>query len=508
VSGGTSYQWYRDGVKLEGATAATYQATQTGTYTADIITATCSGKASNQSVITQGTAPTGQITPATGTLCGTGSTVSLSVSGGTSYQWYRDGVKLEGATGATYQATQTGTYTADIITATCSGKASNSSVVSVSTPLAFDIIATQPNCTTATGSLVVSSLSGGSGAGFTYSKDGGVTFQNESTFSNLNAGSYTIVVKDGAGCKSNPKNAVINSFASTLKATASVTNNTSCLQSTGSVSIRRHGGTSPYQYSIDGGTAQTTNVFTGLAVGPHKVVIKDAAGCTDEVSFTVTQLNSTLSGTATVTNVICDKKGSVSIQATGGVAPYTFSLNGGTFQSSSLFDNLASGQQKVTIKDNLGCVFEVAFEVKQTGGSPTLLITDPPAICPGATLNLKDPSLTKGSEAGLSFTYWTDANATIPVADPTAVTAGRYYIRAMNDVGCSVIKPVVITAISSPAGSVIFSGTPFACTGQVIILTASTGTAYQWYRNDTAIAGATLQIYRATTDGPLFSWYQ
>jgi hypothetical protein len=73
-------------------------------------------------------APTGQITPATGTLCGTGSTVSLSVSGGTSYQWYRDGVKLEGATAATYQATQTGTYTADIITATCSGKASNSSV--------------------------------------------------------------------------------------------------------------------------------------------------------------------------------------------------------------------------------------------------------------------------------------------------------------------------------------------------------------------------------------------
>jgi gliding motility-associated-like protein len=71
----------------------------------------------------------------------------------------------------------------------------------------------------------------------------------------------------------------------------------------------------------------------------------------------------------------------------------------------------------------------------------------------------------------------------------------------MNDVGCSVIKPVVITAISSPAGSVIFSGSPLACTGQVIILTASTGTAYQWYRNDTAIAGATLQIYRATTDG-------
>ncbi|HEV7333828.1 MAG TPA: hypothetical protein VGN63_22530, partial [Flavisolibacter sp.] len=44
-----------------------------------------------------GTAPTGSITPAAATLC-PGSTVTLTVGGGTAYQWYRNGQKIEGAT--------------------------------------------------------------------------------------------------------------------------------------------------------------------------------------------------------------------------------------------------------------------------------------------------------------------------------------------------------------------------------------------------------------------------
>ncbi|NTS44036.1 hypothetical protein HRG84_24365, partial [Flavisolibacter sp. BT320] len=132
VTGGTSYQWYRNGVKIDGATAATYAASEAGEYTADILTASCEGKASNSAVVSAGTAPTGTISPATATLC-PGATISLSVSGGTSYQWYRNGVKIDGATAATYSASQAGEYTADILTASCEGKASNSAVVTAGT---------------------------------------------------------------------------------------------------------------------------------------------------------------------------------------------------------------------------------------------------------------------------------------------------------------------------------------------------------------------------------------
>ncbi|HET7899013.1 MAG TPA: gliding motility-associated C-terminal domain-containing protein, partial [Flavisolibacter sp.] len=194
-------------------------------------------------------------------------------------------------------------------------------------------------------------------------------------------------------------------------------------------------------------------------------------------------------------------KGSVSIKATGGVPAYTYSLDGGAFQSSATFDNLSAGQHKVTVKDNLGCLFEVVFEIKETGSSPHLVVTNPPEICAGITVNLKEASVVAGSDPGLSYTYWKDEGATIPVPDPTAVTAGTYYIKAINDPGCFVIKPVVVTARKPAPGTIAIAGSPFACIGQSIMLTASNGNSYQWYRNDTAISGATAKTYSATASG-------
>ncbi|NTS44043.1 beta-xylosidase, partial [Flavisolibacter sp. BT320] len=156
VSGGTSYQWYRNGVKIDGATAATYSASQAGEYTADIISGDCQGKSSNAATLTAGTAPTGTISPATATLC-PGATISLSVSGGTSYQWYRNGVKIDGATAATYSASQAGEYTADIISGDCQGKSSNAATLTAGTaPTGTISPATATLCPGATISLSVS----------------------------------------------------------------------------------------------------------------------------------------------------------------------------------------------------------------------------------------------------------------------------------------------------------------------------------------------------------------
>jgi hypothetical protein len=285
VSGGTSYQWYRDGVKIEGATAATYQATQTGTYTADIITATCSGKATNSSVVSAGTSPTGVITPATGTLCGTGSTVSLSVSGGTSYQWYRDGVKLEGATGATYQATQTGTYTADIITATCSGKASNSSVVSAGTsPTGVISPATGTLC--GTGSTVSLSVSGGTS--YQWYRDGvkleGAT---AATYQATQTGTYTADIIT-ATCSGKASNSSVVSAGTSPTGVISPATGTLC--GTGStVSLSVSGGTS-YQWYRDGVKIEGATAATYQA--------------TQTGTYTADIITATCSGKATNSSVV------------------------------------------------------------------------------------------------------------------------------------------------------------------------------------------------------------
>ncbi len=100
------YQWYRNGTPIAGATGPTYQdvATQTAAYAVQITNA-C-GTAQSQSVTVRVKEPP-QITqqPQGGTVA-PGSRVELSVVATgeppLSYQWYRNGVPITGATAATY----------------------------------------------------------------------------------------------------------------------------------------------------------------------------------------------------------------------------------------------------------------------------------------------------------------------------------------------------------------------------------------------------------------------
>ncbi|MBB1287269.1 gliding motility-associated C-terminal domain-containing protein, partial [Flavisolibacter sp. BT320] len=487
------------GQKIEGATAATYQASQAGEYSADIITAACQGKAQNTAVITQGSAPSGSITPQSGTLC-PGSTLTLTVSGGTAYQWYRNGQKIEGATAATYQASQAGEYSADIITAACQGKAQNTAVITQGSAITFDITVADLSCTNSKGKISIVNPSGGNGTNYQYSKDNGTTFQTSNTFEDLLPGEYTIIVKDGGGCKSSSKKAVVKPFASTLKINTTVSN-IACNQSLGIITVFATGGSSPYKFSINGGASQFLNVFNGLGVGTYTITVVDAEGCTETISATIGITNSTLTAKAAVSNATCREKGSVKIEASGGASPYQYKLDGGAYQATSTFSNLEPGSRKVTVRDNQGCEFEVSFEVKESTGSPNLVITNPAKVCPGTTTNLREASITSGSEPDLVFTYWQDTTATTAVTNPAAVLPGKYFIKATNSGGCFTIKPVTVSVLPTQPGTILLQGPPLVCNGRSITLTASPGTAYQWYLNDTLITGATGRTYNAIVGG-------
>jgi gliding motility-associated-like protein len=58
--------------------------------------------------------------------------------------------------------------------------------------------------------------------------------------------------------------------------------------------------------------------------------------------------------------------------------------------------------------------------------------------------------VTAGSTPGLTYTYWSDIDATIPYSTPTTATTGTYYIKGTTVSGYFNVKPVVVTIDQMP----------------------------------------------------------
>ena len=104
--------------------------------------------------------------------------------------------------------------------------------------------------------------------------------------------------------------------------------------------------------------------------------MKDANGC---IYATTANVNNTTGPTAvatTITNATCGTaNGSLSLGAvTGGVAPYTYSINASAFTTTVVYPNLAAGPYTIEVKDNSGCIFSTVANINNTTG-PTAVAT-------------------------------------------------------------------------------------------------------------------------------------
>ena len=114
-------------------------------------------------------------------------------------------------------------------------------------------------------------------------------------------------------------------------------------------------------FSINGGiNFQSSNTFQGLSAGNYELVVMDGAGCSDTLSVNVEACM--LQTVITTKPASAGDVGEIHIYVTGGVPPYMYSLNGGSFTTDSFFVMLEPGDYSITTKDSLGC--EVTDSVK------------------------------------------------------------------------------------------------------------------------------------------------
>lgn len=134
----------------------------------------------------------------------------------------------------------------------------------------------------------ITAVAAGGATPYTYSKDGGTTFQASGTFNNLAVGTYAVVAKDVNGCLSASVNTVVGATCPTITAGSSTTNTIKCESNTGSITISASGSTG-FMYNLNGGSFQTSNIFSALAAGNYTFGVRDLNSCLQTGNATVNQ---------------------------------------------------------------------------------------------------------------------------------------------------------------------------------------------------------------------------
>lgn len=362
------------------------------------------------------------------------------------------------------------------------GCLSNSISVSVAAggSLLATAATTATSCNGATNGSITVTPTNGAGP-YQYSLNG-TPAQSSNIFNGVSAGNHTIVVTDGAGCVSAPINVTVAAGAA-LTATASATP-TSCSGATnGTVTVTPTNGNSPYQYSLNGGTYQSSNTFTGLAAGNYTVVMRDAAGCQTNSINVVVSPGQPLAATTTVSNVKCNaaNDGSVTVSlSVTGTPPYQYSLDNITYQSSNIFNGLAAGSYTVYFRDNNNCTGTQTFTITQ----PTVLsatVNTQPVKCNGAS----DGSITVTATGGTAPYQYSINGTAYQASNSFNVAAGNYTVYIKDNNNCIKTQTVTITepAILS-ASSVTTNASCDGGNDGRITITANGGTANYQYSID------------------------
>ncbi len=327
------------------------------------------------------------------------------------------------------------------------------------------------------GSTTVTATSGT--APYTYSIDGGAT-QPTGVFTGLAPGSHTVTITDVNGCTGTRSIFVFT--GSGLTSTSSLTSATCPGVSNGSITITVTNGTAPFSFSLDGGPTQASGTFNGVASGSHTVTFTDATGCTGTRTVTVLA-GSGIAGSASSTATACPgvSTGTVTCTPSSGVAPYTYSLDGGPSQASATFTGVAAGAHTISFTDANGCIGTATTTVL-TGPGISGNVSSTATSCPTVNNGTVTVSPTTGTAP---YTYSIDGGTSQAGATFSGIAAGLHTVTYQDANGCTGTLNVIVSAGVSLTGSA--TSTPTSCptvNDGTVTATPNTGTGpYQYSLN-------------------------
>lgn len=357
--------------------------------------------------------------------------------------------------------------------------------------IAFTSARIQPSCGSSNGSIAITVTSPGV-ASFVWSANAATG--NNATASNLAAGTYSVTVTQN-GCTKDTSitlsssNGVIFTFTNVV--------NPTCGNSNGSVSVNLTSpGAASYSWSANANTGNNATA-SNLTGGTYSVTVTQN-GCTKDTAITLTSPNGvTLTLTNPVNPTCAGNDGSITVNLSGGSAPYNVTIDtGGTpinlsvpIPISQTVGSAPAGTVNVSVTDGAGC----------TANASAMLIA--PANCCTFSLSANTTQAACGSANGSiavtasngsgNYTYTWSANAGTGNATTAGSLASGVYLLTVTDNGfanCFIDTSFTLTNPNAPViNSLTITNETCAGTGDgTISVSASGGTGtltYTWSAN-------------------------
>jgi len=303
-------------------------------------------------------------------------------------------------------------------------------------------------------------LSGSGGAPpYSYSIDGGVSFLSSNIFDNLTQGIYTCFIKDANGMiafvKSSP--ALVRGYiyfncnCCVYSVYANGSNEFSCTDSIGQLQVNANGGVPPYLFSIDGihyypgyPMYEGGHRFMNLSPGTYHAFSKDSTGA---VSITTTQVAEycTIYISSTSTASSCQQSsGSMTLHASGGAPPYSYTTDGVHYQTDSVFNNLPAGNYSFMVKDASGLSNSISAIVPNACLGVMLTATNEDCGMQNGTITAS------GTGGKTPYIYSIDGIHFQAAGAFNGLTAGNYNITIKDASGTIANAAITIAAIPGP----------------------------------------------------------
>jgi PKD repeat protein len=306
--------------------------------------------------------------------------------------------------------------------------------VNQSDQIKIHVVKTDESCYQKNDGTIDVTLSGGKAPySFTWSNSA-----TDLSLSNLAPDTYTIIVTDANNCKEQVS-IIINEAIFYIEPIISpITCNS---ENDASINLNLTGGIAPISIVWNDGVTDVAQ-RSNLAAGTYTVTITDnnPTQCPIKETFTISSPAPivVIETVIDATDCAIENSGSINLEISGGVAPYSFLWN--TNETSEDLNNIGAGAYSVQITDAVGCVFTEQYTIFRQE-SLDILVDE--VIIKDCDLRTASKQLTAIGSGGFSPYTYSWSSGTISGVDNNIMTTSDndvYSVTITDSAGCSIQK--------------------------------------------------------------------